>query len=121
MHFPNSIKTIGATPFLNNVGKDGSHVVEITTKNAEHLLFSDITYEIRFIGESEKNPLSVPGADIQNTTQREPSQQDKAVGNGSLTGDEVNMSCWIALMILAAAGGAGAFAYRKKYNNKRRL
>ncbi len=120
VHFPNSIKTIGATPFLNNVGKDGSHVVEITTKNAEHLLFSDITYEIRFIGESEKNPLSVPGADIQNTTQREPSQQDKAVGNGSLTGDEVNMSCWIALMILAAAGGTGAFAYRKKYNNKRR-
>lgn len=50
VHFPNSIKSVGEKPFLNNKGKDGSHVVDVTTMNPEHLSLSDETYTVRFIG-----------------------------------------------------------------------
>lgn len=50
VHFPNSLKTVGEKPFLNNKGKDGSHVVEVTTTNLEHLELSDETYEVVFVG-----------------------------------------------------------------------
>lgn len=48
--FPNSIKTVGEKPFLNNKGKDGSHVVEVTTQNKEHRKFTDETYVIKYTG-----------------------------------------------------------------------
>lgn len=50
VHFPNSIKTVGEQPFLNNSGKDGSHVVEVTTYNPEHLTLGDDTYKVVYIG-----------------------------------------------------------------------
>lgn len=48
--FPNSIKTVGEKPFLNNKGKDGSHVVEVTTQNKEHRKLQDDTYVIKYTG-----------------------------------------------------------------------
>lgn len=48
--FPNSIKTVGEKPFLNNKGKDGSHIVEVTTQNKEHRNFTDETYVINYTG-----------------------------------------------------------------------
>ena len=48
--FPNSITTVGAQPFRNNKGKDGSHVVEVTTTNKEHRKFKDDTYVINYTG-----------------------------------------------------------------------
>lgn len=48
--FPNSIKTVGEKPFLNNKGKDGSHVVEVTTQNKEHRKLQDETYVIKYTG-----------------------------------------------------------------------
>lgn len=48
--FPNSITTVGAQPFRNNKGKDGSHVVEVTTTNKEHRKFTDDTYVINYTG-----------------------------------------------------------------------
>lgn len=48
--FPNSIKEVGEKPFLNNKGKDGSHIVEVTTMNKEHRKFTDETYVINFTG-----------------------------------------------------------------------
>ena len=48
--FPNSIKTVGEKPFLNNKGKDGNHVVEVTTTNKEHKKFTDETYVINYTG-----------------------------------------------------------------------
>lgn len=50
VHFPDSIKTVGENPFLNNKGKDGSHVVEVTTENPEHMNFKDDTYVIKYVG-----------------------------------------------------------------------
>ncbi len=50
VHFPDSIKTVGIQPFLNNMGKDGSHVVEVTTNNKAHLAFGDDTYQVKYIG-----------------------------------------------------------------------
>ena len=49
VHFPDSIKSVGEELFLNNKGKDGSHVVEVTTKNKAHTAFEDETYEIRLL------------------------------------------------------------------------
>lgn len=49
--FPNSIKEVGEQPFLNNKGKDGSHVVEVTTFNIEHEQLEDSTYVIRYLGD----------------------------------------------------------------------
>lgn len=49
VHLPNSIKTIGENPFLNNKGKEGSHVVELTTKNEEHTKLLDDTYKVVFV------------------------------------------------------------------------
>ena len=48
--FPNSIKTVGEKPFLNNKGKDGNHIVEVTTQNKEHRNFTDETYVINYTG-----------------------------------------------------------------------
>ena len=48
--FPNSITTVGAQPFRNNKGKDGSHVVEVTTTNKEHRKLTDDTYVINYTG-----------------------------------------------------------------------
>ena len=48
--FPNSIKEVGEKPFLNNKGKDGSHVVEVTTMNIDHLELVDDTYEVIYVG-----------------------------------------------------------------------
>lgn len=48
--FPTSIKTVGEKPFLNNKGKDGSHVVEVTTMNKDHRSFTDETYVINYTG-----------------------------------------------------------------------
>ena len=50
VYLPNSIKKIGEKPFLNNSGKDGSHVVEIITKNYAHLSFVDDSYSITYAG-----------------------------------------------------------------------
>ena len=50
VYLPNSIKKIGEKPFLNNAGKDGSHIVEIITKNYEHLSFLDDSYSITYAG-----------------------------------------------------------------------
>ena len=50
VHFPNSIQNVGEKPFLNNKGKDGSHVVEVTTSNPAHTSFTDDTYVIRLVG-----------------------------------------------------------------------
>lgn len=50
VHFPNSIKTVGEKPFLNNKGKDGSHVVEVTTSNKDHRSLKDDTYVINYTG-----------------------------------------------------------------------
>ena len=41
---------MGEQPFLNNAGKDGSHVVEVTTYNRDHLAFQDDTYVVKYIG-----------------------------------------------------------------------
>lgn len=49
--FPNSIKEVGEKPFLNNSGKDGSHVVEVTTYNIAHEQLEDDTYVIRYLGD----------------------------------------------------------------------
>lgn len=49
--FPNSIKEVGAQPFLNNKGKDGSHIVEVTTYNIKHEQLEDSTYVIRYLGD----------------------------------------------------------------------
>ncbi len=46
VHLPNSIKSIGENPFLNNSGKDGSHVVELTTMNPAHKDLLDDTYKV---------------------------------------------------------------------------
>ncbi|MCI8637691.1 MAG: leucine-rich repeat protein [Coprococcus sp.] len=54
VHLPNSIKSIGENPFLNNSGKDGSHVVELTTTNPAHKDLLDDTYEVVFV-EAKKN------------------------------------------------------------------
>ena len=48
--FPYSITTVGAQPFRNNKGKDGSHVVEVTTTNKEHRKLTDDTYVINYTG-----------------------------------------------------------------------
>lgn len=53
VHFPESVKEVGEKPFLNNKGKDGSHVVEITTTNKAHRNLSDTTYKINYIGKIE--------------------------------------------------------------------
>lgn len=50
VHFPNSITTVGEKPFMNNKGKEGSHVVEVTTNNLEHLELTDETYEVKYVG-----------------------------------------------------------------------
>lgn len=50
VQFPSSIKSVGEQPFLNNKGKDGSHVVEVTTYNLDHLAFGDDTYKVVYIG-----------------------------------------------------------------------
>ena len=50
VHFPDSIKTVGEKPFLNNKGKDGSHVVEVTTSNKDHRSLKDDTYVINYTG-----------------------------------------------------------------------
>ena len=50
VHFPESIKTVGTSPFLNNKGKDNSHVVEVTTTNIKHMDFEDETYVMKYIG-----------------------------------------------------------------------
>ena len=52
VHFPESIEYVGEKPFLNNAGKDGSKVVEVTTTNLEHTAWTDETYVIRYIGAS---------------------------------------------------------------------
>lgn len=49
VRFPESIKTVGAEPFLNNKGKDGSHVVEVKSSNPTHLAFKDSTYAIKYV------------------------------------------------------------------------
>ena len=55
VNFPNSIKSVGEKPFLNNRGKDGSHVVEVTTKNHDHFGFeADDTYELKYVGKTTK-------------------------------------------------------------------
>ena len=56
VHFPNSIKAVGEKPFLNNKGKAGSGVVEVTTKNAAHKEFVDDTYVIKYILEEKPEP-----------------------------------------------------------------
>lgn len=53
VHLPNSVKTVGENPFLNNKGKDGSHVVELTTTNKEHTKLTDDTYKVVYIGTEE--------------------------------------------------------------------
>ena len=53
VHFPDSITIVGEKPFLNNKGKNGSGIVEVTTKNKKHTEFSDDTYTIKYIGEKE--------------------------------------------------------------------
>ena len=50
VHFPESIKSVGEKPFLNNKGKDGSHVVEVTTTNPEHTNLEDDTYVVKYLG-----------------------------------------------------------------------
>lgn len=50
VHFPESMKTVGEKPFLNNKGKDGSHVVEVTTSNKDHRNLKDDTYVINYTG-----------------------------------------------------------------------
>lgn len=50
VQFPSSIKSVGEQPFLNNKGKDGSHVVEVTTYNPDHLAFTDDTYVVKYLG-----------------------------------------------------------------------
>lgn len=61
VHFPNSIKTVGVNPFLNNKGKDGSGVVEVTTKNAAHKEFVDDTYVIKYEGQVESGWKYIEG------------------------------------------------------------
>ena len=51
VQFPNSVKTVGEKPFLNNKGKDGSHVVEVVTYNILHEQLEDETYVIRYLGD----------------------------------------------------------------------
>ena len=41
---------MGEDIFLNNKGKDGSHVVDVTTYNLDHLALVDDTYVVRYIG-----------------------------------------------------------------------
>lgn len=55
VHFPDSIKSVGMKPFLNNSGKDGSHVVEVTTYNKDHRALTDETYVIKFIGKLDES------------------------------------------------------------------
>lgn len=50
VHFPNSIKTVGAEPFCNNKGKDGSHIVEVTTNNPALAKLTDNTFMVKFTG-----------------------------------------------------------------------
>lgn len=50
VHFPDSIEYVGEKPFLNNKGKDGKQVVEVTTENPDHLSWGDDTYVIKYIG-----------------------------------------------------------------------
>lgn len=49
VHFPNSLKTVGEKPFLNNKGKNGSGVVEVTTRNVAHTNLQDSTYVINYL------------------------------------------------------------------------
>lgn len=58
VHFPNSIKTVGEQPFLNNKGKGGSHVVEITTNNIAHTKLKDDTFGIKYLGTHNINSIS---------------------------------------------------------------
>ena len=51
--FPNSIKEVGEQPFLNNKGKDGSHVVQILTYNIEHEMLGDDTFVVVYLGDYE--------------------------------------------------------------------
>ena len=53
VHFPDSIKNVGIAPFLNNKGKDGSQVVEVTTTNPEHLKFKDDTFVVKIVGQTD--------------------------------------------------------------------
>ncbi|MCQ4635394.1 fibronectin type III domain-containing protein [Anaerovorax odorimutans] len=50
VHFPNSVQTVGEQPFLNNKGKNGSHVVEVTTNNIAHTKLKDDTYKVKYLG-----------------------------------------------------------------------
>ena len=47
VHFPSSLVSVGEKPFMNNKGKDGSHIVEVTTTNRTHLALADDTYTVR--------------------------------------------------------------------------
>lgn len=50
VHLPDSIKAIGEEPFCNNKGKDGSHIVEVTTNNPALAKLTDSTFKVKFIG-----------------------------------------------------------------------
>lgn len=55
IRLPESITEIGEEPFLNNTGKDGSHVVEILTRNKAHLNFPKAKYHIiKFAADTER-------------------------------------------------------------------
>ena len=101
VRFPDSIKTVGTAPFLNNSGKDGTHVVEVITENPEHTKFKDDTYEIKLIGKDNVN-------DNEDTAKPE---NDKAEASAN-TGDDSNMLPWAVLMAIAMAG-IGATALRR--------
>lgn len=48
VRFPESIIRVGEKPFMNNKGKDGSHVVEVITTNPAHLAWKDETYTVKY-------------------------------------------------------------------------
>lgn len=102
VRFPDSIKTVGTAPFLNNSGKDGTHVVEVITENPEHTKFKDDTYEIKLIGKDNVN-------DNEDTAKPE---NDKAEASAN-TGEDSNMLPWAVLMAIAMVG-IGATALRRR-------
>ena len=74
VRFPDSIVSVGEKPFMNNKGKDGSHVVEVTTTNGAHLTLKDETYTVKYVGTCE---------DISNYKDKVKLSFEKAVYTGS--------------------------------------
>lgn len=69
VHFPNSVKIVGEEPFENNKGKEGSHVVEVTTRNKAHLAFGGKTYKVNYLLEASKDEAVLQQTEFEFTGQ----------------------------------------------------